>query len=74
MDARVESVREGEVRIPGAGDYSTSIIFAAMAVEAELARMFFKWRKIDFFHEMAVGLEPPRTLSLTRSSMRSTEV
>jgi hypothetical protein len=57
-----------------AGDYSTSIIFAAMAVEAELARMFFKWRKIDFFHEMAVGLEPPRTLSLTRSSMRSTEV
>lgn len=39
-----------------AGDYSTSIIFAAMAVEAELARMYFKWRKID--HVMIAGLRP----------------
>jgi hypothetical protein len=45
-----------------AGDYSTSIIFAAMAVEAELARMFFKWRKVDFIQEMIVGLRPPGNL------------
>jgi hypothetical protein len=41
-----------------AGDYSTSIIFAAMAVETELARMFFKWRKVDFITEMTAGLRP----------------
>lgn len=29
------------------GDFSTSIIFSAMAAEAELARLFFKWREID---------------------------
>jgi len=28
-------------------DYSTSIIFSAMAFEAELARLYFKWRDID---------------------------
>lgn len=40
------------------GDYSTSIVFAAMAVEAELARMYFKWRKIDFDHGMIAGMRP----------------
>jgi hypothetical protein len=28
-------------------DYSTSIVFSAMAFEAELARLYFKWRRID---------------------------
>ena len=54
-----------------AGDYSTSIIFAAMAVEAELARMYFKWRKID--HVMIAGLRPLEGGSPTRSSMGNTE-
>ena len=29
------------------GDCSTSIVFSAMAFEAELARLYFKWRGID---------------------------
>jgi hypothetical protein len=33
------------------GDYSTSVIFSATAVEAELARLFAKWRKIDTIRE-----------------------
>jgi hypothetical protein len=28
-------------------DYTTAIVFAAMAVEAEMARLFFKWRRIE---------------------------
>jgi hypothetical protein len=36
------------------GDFSTSIIFSAMAVEAELARLFFKWREIDMLREARV--------------------
>jgi hypothetical protein len=36
-------------------DFSTSIIFSAMAVEAEVARLFSKWRKIDTMqHEVRV--------------------
>jgi hypothetical protein len=41
-----------------AADYSTSIVFAAMAIEAELARMYFKWRGIDVLHGMIAGLRP----------------
>jgi hypothetical protein len=29
------------------GDYSTSIVFSAMALEAEVARLYFKWRRIE---------------------------
>jgi hypothetical protein len=32
-------------------DFSTSIVFSAMAFEAELARLFFKWTKIDTRNE-----------------------
>jgi hypothetical protein len=28
-------------------DYSTSIVFSAMAFEAELGRLYIKWRRID---------------------------
>jgi hypothetical protein len=28
-------------------DYSTSIVFSAMAFEAELGRLYVKWRRID---------------------------
>ena len=30
-----------------AEDYSGAIVFAAMAVDAELARLYRKWRRID---------------------------
>lgn len=31
----------------GEEDYSSSIVFSAMALDVELARMYFKWRRID---------------------------
>lgn len=30
------------------GDFTLSVIFAAMAVECEIARLYFKWRMIDY--------------------------
>lgn len=40
------------------GDYATSIVFSAIALEAELARLFFKWRRIDHLREMAAHTRP----------------
>jgi hypothetical protein len=40
------------------GDYATSIVFSAIALEAELARLFFKWRRIDHLREMIAHTRP----------------
>jgi hypothetical protein len=30
------------------GDFTLSIVLSAMAIECEIARLFFKWRRVDF--------------------------
>lgn len=39
------------------GDYSTSIVFSAMALEAELGRLYVKWRRIDTMHSGRMSLD-----------------
>lgn len=34
------------------GDFATSIVFSAMSLEAELARLYFKWRHIDHMRQL----------------------
>lgn len=40
-------------------DYASSIVFSAMALEAELARLYFKWRRQDAATEWIAHGGPP---------------